>query len=278
MTRIPFGVPRLDSIIGGGAPGGSLVLLAGEVGAGAREFLYTSAAANGLATADPDRFDLHYGALDPASTLPEEIHYVSFTADEAELRDEIGHAVDEEIVAAGLDAVRFHDLSAEYFQLSPIPREWYAGERRTITDLADRDDRRGVLEALGDVLSEHAPGNLVLIDSLTDLVTIAGERLRWSDVTLLLRGIRKATHDWGGLVLVLVNVECLAPTELGGLMGSADGTIACEWESGGNERSRTMFVRDFRGVLSRLEAEDIVRFETEIGEGGFDVSDVRKIR
>jgi hypothetical protein len=31
-------------------------------------------------------------------------------------------------------------------------------------------------------------------------------------------------------------------------------------------------------VLSQLEAENIVRFETEIHEGGFDVSDVRKIR
>jgi hypothetical protein len=39
-----------------------------------------------------------------------------------------------------------------------------------------------------------------------------------------------------------------------------------------------MFVREFRGVLSRLEAENIVRFETEIHDGGFDISDVRKIR
>jgi len=38
-----------------------------------------------------------------------------------------------------------------------------------------------------------------------------------------------------------------------------------------------MFVREFRGVLSRLESENIVRFETG-SEGGFDISDVRKIR
>jgi hypothetical protein len=39
-----------------------------------------------------------------------------------------------------------------------------------------------------------------------------------------------------------------------------------------------MFVREFRGVLSRLEEEDIIRFETEIHDGGFDISNVRKIR
>jgi hypothetical protein len=39
-----------------------------------------------------------------------------------------------------------------------------------------------------------------------------------------------------------------------------------------------MVVQQFRGVLSRIEDEDIVRFETEIGDAGFDISDVRKIR
>ena len=41
---------------------------------------------------------------------------------------------------------------------------------------------------------------------------------------------------------------------------------------------RTMIVQQFRGVLSRIEDENIVRFETEIGDAGFDISDVRKIR
>jgi len=39
-----------------------------------------------------------------------------------------------------------------------------------------------------------------------------------------------------------------------------------------------MVVQEFRGVLSRLEAENVVRFETEVHEAGFDISDVRKIR
>ncbi len=79
-------------------------------------------------------------------------------------------------------------------------------------------------------------------------------------------------------MLVLVNQESLTETQMGTLTGAADGTLNFEWESGGNERDRTMFVREFRGVLSRIEAEDILRFETEIHDAGFDISNVRKIR
>jgi archaellum biogenesis ATPase FlaH len=278
MNRIPFGVSRLDRIIGGGAPPGSLVLLAGEAGAGAREFLYTSTTMNALADADPDAFDLHYGEVSATAEPPDEIHYVSFTAGEDELRTEIEYTIDADLAEPASDAVEFADFSTEFFQLSPIPRDWYAGKRRSITDLSDRDERRGVLESLGDYLTEHAAGNLVLIDSLTDLIHLSNEQLDWSDITMLLAGLQKASRQWDGLILVLVNRESLTDTKLGALMASADGTLAFEWEAGGNERARTMFVKEFRGVLPQIEEENIVRFETEIHEAGFDVSDVRKIR
>lgn len=278
MNRIPFGVSRLDRIIGGGAPPGSLVLLAGEAGAGAREFLYTATTMNALAESDPDAFDLHYGEVPEGAALPSEIHYVSFTASESELRTEIEYTIDAELAESASDAVHFADFSTEFFQLSPIPRDWYAGKRRSITDLSDRDERRGVLESLGEYLTQHAASNLVLIDSLTDLIHLSNDQLDWSDVRMLLAGLQKASRQWGGLILVLVNKESITDTELGSLMASADGTLAFEWEAGGNERARTMFVKEFRGVLPQIEAEDIVRFETEIHEAGFDVSDVRKIR
>jgi len=76
----------------------------------------------------------------------------------------------------------------------------------------------------------------------------------------------------------LVNTDSITDREFGALMDAAGGTLQFTWESGGSQRARTMFVREFRGVLSRLEAENIVRFETEIHDGGFDISDVRKIR
>jgi KaiC/GvpD/RAD55 family RecA-like ATPase len=278
MDRIPFGVERLDSIIGGGAPPGNVVLLVNEPGSGGREFLHTTAVMNALAHADPELFDLHYGDLADGTSTPPEIHYLSFTSDADYVAREMAYTMDTELVDPAVERIEFRDLSTEYFQPSPIPREWYVGETRTVTELGRGETVDDVLTTLGDYLSAHAPGNLVLVDSLTDLVASISEDMTWSDIAMLMKGLSRAANGWDGLILLLVNQETLEPTELGHLVEAAAGTLQFQWESGGSKRARTMVVREFRGVLSRLEAEDIVRFETDIGEAGFDVSDVRKIR
>ena len=68
MDRIPFGIRRLDTTIGGGAPPGSVVLLSGQAGAGAREFMYTAAVMNGLADSDRELFNLYYGVVARSSS------------------------------------------------------------------------------------------------------------------------------------------------------------------------------------------------------------------
>lgn len=278
MQRLPFGVARIDSILQGGAPPGSTLLLAGESGAAARAFAQTAAAMNALYDADPNLFDLYYGDLPENADTPPSVHYISFTSDPAEIAREMSYSMDEAIVEAVSDEIQFRDLSPEYFQLSPIPREWYMGEASTIEDLGKRQGSDDVLGALGDYLSAHAMGNLVIIDSISDLVGATGDDIEWSDVTTLVKGLTKASHSWDGLILLLVNIDTLTDTEYGQLMDASEGTFEFTWESGGSQRARTMVVRQFRGVLSQLEDENIVRFETEIHEGGFDVSDVRKIR
>ncbi|MFB1062500.1 RAD55 family ATPase [Natrinema sp. H-ect4] len=278
MERMPLGISRLDRTIGGGAPTGSVVLLAGESGAGAREFCYTSAAMNGLVDADPELFDLYYGDLEPETTVPEAVHYVSFTDERSAIVSEMEFVMDEELVRAGTDDVSFVELAEEYFQLTPVPTAWYAEGMADITELGSHNERTDVLEALGEYLTEHATGNLVVIDSLTDLIAVADDRLGLSDLTVLLKGLKRASHRWGGVILLLINSDLLEPTELGRIKEATDGTLLFEWESGGSERARTLVVEQFRGVLSRLEDEDIVRFETEIHDGGFDISNVRKIR
>jgi KaiC/GvpD/RAD55 family RecA-like ATPase len=278
MERLPFGISRLDSMIGGGAPPGSVVLLAGEVGAGAREFVYTTVAMNGLAQANPELFDLYYGGLHGDASVPSDIHYVSFTEARDAIVEEMLFSMDEDIVESGTEAVSFADFSTEYFELSQVPREWYTGRTRSISELGDRENRRGTLEAVGEYMNQHASGSLVVIDSVTDLVSAAAGELSWSEITLLMKGLKKASYEWGGLVLLLVNKEALTDRQLGRLMDSSDGSLLFEWESGGSERARTLVVKQFRGVLSRLEEENIVQFETDISDAGFDISDVRKIR
>jgi KaiC/GvpD/RAD55 family RecA-like ATPase len=278
MDTLPTGISRLDTLFGGGAPAGSVVLLAGEVGAGAREFMYTSAVMNALATADPEQFELYYGDLDDEARLPSDIHYLSFTSDRSALVEEMSFAMDESLVEAAVEDLSFADLSNEYFQLSQVPTEWYADRTADITSLGDSHDRRNVLDATGDYLTDNGPGNLVCVDSVTDLVSAASGEMEWADISLLMKGLKKASARWQGLVLLLANRKTLDDQQMGTLMEAADGTLVFEWETGGSERARTLFVQSFRGVLSRLEEENIIRFETEIHDGGFDISDVRKIR
>lgn len=277
MNRIPFGIRRLDTTIGGGAPPGSVVLLSGQAGAGAREFMYTCAVMNGLVEGDPNLFDLYYGSIDDRASVSDEVHYLSFTAEERQVRREMAIAMDEDVVDSGVKNVTFHDLSPEYFRLSPVPREWYADRTTSITNLGQNADRMSVAEAIGERLTQHASGNLVVIDSITDLMSSTNDP-GWHNVPVLLKGLSRAAYDWGGLILVHASQETLDQTQHGQLMDAVDGTLLFEWESGGSSRARTMVVKQFRGVLSRIEAENIVRFETEIGDAGFDISDIRKIR
>jgi KaiC/GvpD/RAD55 family RecA-like ATPase len=278
MNSVPFGVSRLDSLIGGGAPPGSVVLLASESGAGGREFLYTSAVINAIAAVDADLFELYYGSLQGEATTPPAVHYVSFTTDEEYLARQMNFTMDDELVERATARIEFVDFSREYFHPSPVPREWYLGEASALQDLGSGERCGDVLEAFGTYLSEHAAGNLVVVDSVTDLVASDADELSWNDIALLLKGLNKAAHQWGGLILLLVNLETLSPAELGLLKDATSGTFLFEWESGGSKRARTMVVQEFRGVLSQLEDENIVQFETEIHDGGFDISDVRKIR
>lgn len=281
MDRIPFGVSQLDRRIGGGAPPGSVVLLAGEAGAGAREFCYTSAVMNGLGDADRELFELHYGDLYGSASLPGGVHYLSLTASGEEIRSEMAYAMEEEIVAAGAEAVTFADLSPEYFQTSPVPREWYADGHASLADLGESAEREDLLSALAAYIEANAAGNLLIVDSLTDLVSVSarrdGER-NWSDVVYLLKGLRKAARTWRGAVLLHLGMDAVSETRLGDLMASVDGTMAFEWAAGGNELARTLVVREFRGVLSQLEEEEIARFETEIHGAGYDITNVRKVR
>jgi KaiC/GvpD/RAD55 family RecA-like ATPase len=278
MARIPFGVSRFDRVVDGGAPRGTVVLLVGDAGAGAREFMYTSATMNAVAHADVDLFELHYGDLHEDAALPPEVHYLSFTDDENTVREELSYVLDDDLVDAATDHITVRDFSPEYFQLSPVPREWYVGETTTLQDLGGGKSRSDVLTALGSYLNEHAFDNLVVIDSITDLVAAVSDEMAWNDIAMLVRGLGKAAHRWNGLVLAYASRETLEATQLGHLMDAADGTLQFEWESGGSKRALTMVVQEFSGVLSQIERENIVRFETEIHDGGFDVSDVRKIR
>lgn len=278
MDRVPFGISRFDEVIDGGAPPGSVVVLSGELGAGAREFAFTSAAMTALADADPDVFEIYYGTFDHEVAVPPEVHYVSMTETPTAVRSEMRFALADDILDAVEDEIAFCDLSSPYFQRSRVPMEWYTSGTLDIDRISEIGHTRGILTMLADYLSANADESLVVIDSLTDLIDATHEAMTWTDITLFLKGLAVAATDWNGLILLIVNDEAIGNRRVARAMDSAHGSIVFEWDTGGNERTRTMFVKEFRGVLSRLEDEEIIRFDTDIYDHGFDITGVRRIR
>jgi KaiC/GvpD/RAD55 family RecA-like ATPase len=277
MARLPFGVRRLDALCGGGAPAGSIVLLADEPGAGARAFLATAVLVNALARTDPERFELVYGDVADAAIVPDEIHYVSLTTQEASFEREWQQVFDQTMVTAGLEAVSLADLSARYFEGTRVPAEGNTDALGAVgaEEPAGQPD---LLDALSEFLEAHASEGLIAVDSLTDLGPLPDERASWREIAILLRGLRRGADDWGGLVLLLVDPASLPREALAQLQSAVDGTFRFEWATGGHEIDRTLVIEQFRGVLPTIDQEDIVRFETRIDESGFRLSEVRKIR
>ena len=276
MERIPFGISRLDTTLGGGAPRGSVVLLTGEAGAGGREFMYTSAVMSATAHTDERLFDLHYGQRAENAVLPEEVHYLSFTDSYTQFEEELELSMETELARTGLEQIEFKSLADSYFRTSAVPRDWYVDESTSRGTYPG--EQQNLVNLTGDILNERAPNNLVVIDSLSDLVSATGEQLEWADIIYFVKGLRRVAHEWGGLILLHVDHDTLTETEHGQIIDSCSGALRFRWSTGGSVLARTLMLKSFRGILSQIDEDDLVEFESELGGSGFTVSDVRKIR
>src|SRR2546428_14003275 len=79
VRKVPTGIADLDSIVDGGFPGGSTILLLGDVGAGMQEYVYTAGSKTPLVNERPEA--RHYYPGDPCddSALPTQGLYVTFS-------------------------------------------------------------------------------------------------------------------------------------------------------------------------------------------------------
>jgi|GEM_PF-5085445 hypothetical protein len=422
MVDMPLGVYRLDSMLDGGVPTGSVIVLATDPGAGGRKFARTSATMNALATADNELYERYYRRDFDADSVvaPGTVNYVSLSATAESLEATLAETIADDAAASAANGINYRDFSPTYFAESPVPEEWYRGgdtpsalpaedaaagaaagtdaasdtdpdaasdtgveqvaefdgvrppsdtddaATESETDAADGDpfeygeddsaddptpaERAGlpgadseptdddaaaetagenpdpdagdadgaesgddgddddaggynpttdggtpggpagdgntnaspgaqpILPALQSFLTEHAPGSLTVIDAITDLRPLPDAEAAWPEVTRLLRGLTRAISSWGGVVLVVVDREAVTGTEVGALSAGATGTLEFAWETGGSQRARVMNIRELRGALDRLDRDEIVQFEAEMHDRGYDLSNVRKIR
>lgn len=249
--RIPTFVPSLDSIMKGGMPEGSSVLLLGEPGAGNFEFSLTSAANLARAIDGKIPRDLaNYEVKFPSGIL-----YISFSKPSSEVMRILSLSLEEEIASSLKGKISILDYSRLYYLQTQIPQSWVG--RGTIKD------KENLITSFIKEMEKEGKNKLIILDSLTDLVT--GKFLDEKTMFDIARGLTRACKLWNSVVYVLMTESVTDKRAENILMEIFDGTLIFRWNSSdmSSKRKRYMFIPRFIGVLPQIEEEKIERFDTE---------------
>ena len=275
-VTMPTGIISLDSVLKGGFPAGSFVLLLGEIGAGNAEFAYTSV----LSLLELRRNGKFSGAFGN-SALPEKICYISLTRSWEDVHDEIRRGFPEDLYEIS-DKIDFKDFSEEYFSRSSVPTEWVTEPTLTFDSLREKVSGKGLISEIVAYLDENAPKSVVIIDSVTTLAEYCANpehSADWSDLISFFRGLQKISKEWGGIVYALLTAGILDRSLQEQVLDCADGVLIFEWDDfGETKRQRVMHVKKFRGLLPQLERANLVKFETSVTtDHGFAISKVKQV-
>ncbi len=272
LRRIPTGVADFDTIVNGGLPSGSTILLLGEVGAGSQEYCYTSAAKLAIVRKHPNLKKFFLGSSCDMDALPERIHYVTFSRSRKDILKELAASFDPHYYRAMQELAEFKDLSRDYFRHTVVPPSW------THDDSPFGSKPEAPLESLVDYLDGNAHNSMVIVDSLTDLVETGAVATK--DLVATVKGMQRASKEWDGIVYLLLTSGIMEPREQQMLVDSVDGVIVFEWRSylNSSKRQRYMYLEKFTSVLPHMTGEMIARFPVMVtSHSGLTVVNVERI-
>ena len=270
--KVPTGIADLDSIVAGGFPAGSTVLLNGDIGAGMQEYVYTAASKLAIVHERPHLRHYFLGPACDESILPEKICYVTFSRPRDVILREVAASFNEEFAQAFAARAEFRDFSGAYFRNSVVPASWTHRE----SPFGGRAEN--VLESLVEYLDANGKAALVAIDSLTDL--IEAEVVPLKDLVTMVKGLQRAAKGWGGVVYLLLTRGILERRYEQMIVDSVDGCLVFEWRTyaTSSRRQRSMYVEKFTQVLPHLNRDKIARFPTMItSQQGLVVIDMERI-
>lgn len=258
--RVPTGVPDFDFLTGG-VPCGSVVLLFGEAGAGHQEFALTSAVHLMLHYDDPGLHRFYLGSAKGPFVYPESVVYVSTSRSQEQVVGEVRSAFEPMYGDVLVRHLRFHDLSSAYFRDSVVPTAWSAVPSPLLgggggTSSSDG----GPLRALADAVDPAGLKNLVVVDSLTDLLIRRG--VETNDVLTLLKGLRRRAKEWAGVVYLVLSEGVATPAIEQAVIDSVDGVLHFRWTASPSRshRQRSMMIEKFMPVLARASSDYNGRF------------------
>jgi len=275
VLRVPTGVADFDSIIQGGMPLGSVVLLLGDVGGGGLEFALTSAAKIGIVKEFPDTRNFMLGDAGKGGQLPDKMCYVTFSRSRDDVLREVKMSFNKDFYESLNSNLVFKDFSKDYFMHTVVPTSWVGSDQSGLFSDKKQD---GLLESLVDFLDTHAPKSMVIIDSLTDLVV--SESVDFQDMVALLKGIQRMSKKWGSVFYLVLTDEILDRKRQQMIIDSVDGVLKFEWAKfhHTSKRQRYLYVEKFMSVLPHLDQERIARFATLItSQSGFVVINTERV-
>ena len=258
VRKVPTGIADLDSIVNGGFPSGSSVLLWGDIGAGMQEYIYTAASKIALVNERPDAWHYYLGDHCDESDLPSQVCYVTFSRSREIILQELATSFNGDYYRSFRDRTVFKDFSSMYFRHSVVPASWTHEE-----DLFDLPSAN-ILEELVTFLDENARDSVVVIDSLTDLAI--SDLVEVRDLVTTIKGLQRAAKQWNGLVYLMLTRGILERRHEQLLMDSTDGCLVFEWRTSArsSSRQRYMYLEKFTGVLPHLPRDKIARFPTMV--------------
>ncbi len=263
-ARIPTGVPDFDYLTGG-IPTGSVVLLFGSAGSGHEEFALTSAVHLMLRYDEPRLHRFYLGSAKGPFVYPDGVVYISTSRSRDQVLGQVEGAFEGTYPSVLSRHLTFHDLSPTYFADTVVPASWSAVPKLLSGASGPRPDGdSGPVRALADAIDADPGRNLVIVDSLTDLLVRRGVEAQ--DLLALVKGLRRRAKEWGGVVyLLLAEGVAHAATEQA-VIDSVDGVLHFSWNSNPahSHRQRSMLIDKFMSVLSRLPAEHQGRFVIRI--------------
>jgi KaiC/GvpD/RAD55 family RecA-like ATPase len=261
-ARIPTGVGDFDSVAGG-IPVGSVVLLTGEAGAGHQEFALTSAT-HLMFSYDAERMHKFYlGSVKGNFLYPAGVAYVSLTRSREQVTREVEITFEPTHYSSFIRHLIFHDLSSVYFSDSIVPRAWAQTEAPLLAQLAGPESVPATdnpLDAIVRAVEQDGNGNVVILDSLTDL--LVRQSLETESVLTLVKGLRRRAKEWGGVIYLLLSKGVAPAATEQALADSVDGVLSFSWSAHPlrSTRQRTMLIEKFMPVLSHVPHEHQGRF------------------
>ncbi len=168
LGKIPTGIKTFDVNINGGFPAGSVVLLLEDIGAGAREFIYTSIFNLNLIRSDAEKSDsmkkkhVPEDSMISNSMLPNKICYITVSKSKEDILNENAYAFHTDFYNVFKNDLVFKELSDVYFRHSIVQNIWISDEKQAME--FDESLDKNILEEISEFLTTHAKNNIVILD------------------------------------------------------------------------------------------------------------------